>query len=227
MSAGKAGPVARAVIGWINSNVAEDWRLMQGEQMTSAGIACRLSGPHNPDIQARVGRVDAAQHADESVLLPLAAWRYERRERAQYNSAEQANGFGLVCPKCGSGLQIDIAARVWVRVDQDGTSAMDARDGSHEWDGASFAVCCACDHCATVADFRPVADPTNEDRVARARKVLAFYAETMNEPQDEAHLRDLLTDLMHLAEFHRDDEVEEFSEALAGALVNFKVETGE
>lgn len=80
----------------------------------------------------------------------------------------------------------------------------------------------------TILTYREKADAISvtEDRNDRARKVLAFYADLINEPQAETHLCHLLTDMMSLAEFHRDDEVEEFNEALAGAQATFAAESG-
>jgi len=63
------------------------------------------------------------------------------------------NQHGLGCPQCGQDDEIDIAATVWVRLRPDGTDIFEAEDGDHEWENGSSAKCCACGHCATVAEF--------------------------------------------------------------------------
>ena len=67
--------------------------------------------------------------------------------------AERGNQFGLRCPQCGKGDEIDIAATVWVRLCPDGTDVTAAANGDHEWQKDSAVHCCACGHCATVTAF--------------------------------------------------------------------------
>ena len=67
------------------------------------------------------------------------------------------NSFNMLCPKCGSADQIDIAATVWVRLTADGTDTDEAADGGHFWDDDSRARCIACDHQGTVKEFQPEA----------------------------------------------------------------------
>lgn len=63
------------------------------------------------------------------------------------------------CPKCGDTEHIDIAAQVWVRLNQsdDGseifTDADESHDGSHEWNEHSGALCESCSHHANLSEF--------------------------------------------------------------------------
>lgn len=52
-----------------------------------------------------------------------------------------SNQFDYECPSCGSDDEIDIVAKVAVRLVHDGTDADMSRDGSHEWDDESPASC--------------------------------------------------------------------------------------
>lgn len=87
-----------------------------------------------------------------------------------------------------------------------------------------------CDACG--ADLEPsqiglcdaCQGPTNEDRRQRACDVLDFYSDRKGERRDEADMRDLLADLMHLAHKEPDDAGEPFAAALAGARMNFLAE---
>jgi hypothetical protein len=66
---------------------------------------------------------------------------------------EIGNQFGLRCPMCGRGDEIDIAATVWVRLCPDGTDVTAAANGDHEWCNQSSALCAACGHGGSVSDF--------------------------------------------------------------------------
>jgi hypothetical protein len=45
---------------------------------------------------------------------------------------DQDNDFGLICPQCKTGDQIDIQAAVWVRLCPDGTDVTAAENGDHD-----------------------------------------------------------------------------------------------
>lgn len=72
---------------------------------------------------------------------------------------ELGNQFGLRCPDCGKGDQIDIAATVWVRLCPDGTDVTQAANGDHEWSNQSGAACAACGHASKVTDFSGEGEP--------------------------------------------------------------------
>ncbi len=63
------------------------------------------------------------------------------------------NAFDMTCPKCGRDDHIDIAATVWVRLTPDGTDIDGPKDGSHEWEPDSVAMCAACSYSGEVKDF--------------------------------------------------------------------------
>jgi RecJ-like exonuclease len=63
---------------------------------------------------------------------------------------DQDNDFGLICPQCKTGDQIDIQAAVWVRLCPDGTDVTAAENGDHEWEDDDRALCAACGHEGTV-----------------------------------------------------------------------------
>jgi hypothetical protein len=65
------------------------------------------------------------------------------------------NLFDMRCPKCRDTERIDIQARLWIRVTEDGTDADASKNGDHEWTPNSPALCGACGHCGTVRDFDP------------------------------------------------------------------------
>jgi len=79
------------------------------------------------------------------------------RRAASHHDEERAeeigNQFGLRCPECGKGDEIDIAATVWVRLCPDGTDVTAATNGDHEWCNQSGALCAACGHAGNVSDF--------------------------------------------------------------------------
>lgn len=64
------------------------------------------------------------------------------------------NSFNLRCPKCGNTDEIDVSARIWARLTEEGTDTDLAKDGHHEWDDDSPARCAACSHSGKVTDFR-------------------------------------------------------------------------
>ena len=69
-------------------------------------------------------------------------------------SKELGNQHGYVCPKCGSGEQINIAARHWVLLVPNGTEDAEGdMDSGEEWDNDNEAHCGACDWSGTVAQL--------------------------------------------------------------------------
>lgn len=96
------------------------------------------------DLRHYAGREDI----DFKACLDRAEMHYEA-ELAE----EPGNAFGLCCPECGRGDQIDIAATVWVRLCPDGTDVTQAANGDHEWSNHSGAVCQACCHSGNVDEF--------------------------------------------------------------------------
>src|SRR5271156_6824036 len=64
-----------------------------------------------------------------------------------------SNFLEMRCPKCSDENSLDIAATVWIRVCEDGTDADASRDGSHDYEPHSPALCGACGHCGTVRQF--------------------------------------------------------------------------
>jgi hypothetical protein len=86
---------------------------------------------------------------------------------------ELGNQFGLRCPDCGKGDQIDIAATVWVRLCPDGTDVMQGANGDHEWSNHSGAACAACGHAGTVSDFSRSGEPEHRAGVAVSSAVTA------------------------------------------------------
>lgn len=63
-------------------------------------------------------------------------------------------------------------------------------------------------------------DPTNLDRANRAAHTLALYSEELGGQPDEADLRDLLCDLMHMT-MKFPDRYQSFGAALASAQATF------
>jgi len=63
------------------------------------------------------------------------------------------NIFDMRCPKCGNEDQLDVQAKLWIRLCEDGTDADASEDGNHEFGAESPAQCCACGHCGTVREF--------------------------------------------------------------------------
>jgi hypothetical protein len=55
-----------------------------------------------------------------------------------------SNSFDYLCPYCGSGDQLDIAATVWVRLTSDGTDCDASEDGGHEWGDDNSCICQGC-----------------------------------------------------------------------------------
>lgn len=62
------------------------------------------------------------------------------------------NDFSMKCPSCGSDDALDVCAKVWVRLCDDGTDADASHDGSHEWDDDSPCMCNECGWEGTVKD---------------------------------------------------------------------------
>jgi hypothetical protein len=63
------------------------------------------------------------------------------------------NFLDMRCPQCGGHDQLDIQARVWIRVCEDGTDADLSRDGSQYYEPGSPALCAACGCYGTVGEF--------------------------------------------------------------------------
>ena len=87
-----------------------------------------------------------------AACVDRAALHYDAERR------EEANPWGLECPQCKTGDQIDIAASVWVRLCRDGTDVTAAANGDHEWGDQHQARCCACGYQETAAHFQPQED---------------------------------------------------------------------
>jgi hypothetical protein len=92
------------------------------------------------------------------------------------------NCFDMKCPDCGRTDEIDIAATVYVRLYPDGTDALTARNGDHEWGNHSPAVCCACEYAGTVGEFIQVTDHKEEKTVII--EVLGGVAHIKQSPPD-------------------------------------------
>lgn len=60
------------------------------------------------------------------------------------------NSHELVCPKCGASDKLDVSARIWVRLVNDGTDQDLAHNLDHEWDDDSPCYCGACGWTGTV-----------------------------------------------------------------------------
>jgi hypothetical protein len=69
------------------------------------------------------------------------------------------NAFDMRCPNCGAEDCIDIQARLWVHVTDDGTDPDASDNGNHEWTQDSPALCTACGYCWRVRDFEPESNP--------------------------------------------------------------------
>ncbi len=63
------------------------------------------------------------------------------------------NFLNMRCPKCGDEDRLDISARVWLRVCEDGTDATASRCGDQEFEPTSAAMSAVCDHVGTVWKF--------------------------------------------------------------------------
>ena len=72
------------------------------------------------------------------------------------------NGHFMECPECGAEY-LDVQARVWVRLVDDGTDADASRDGNHEWDDDS-ACACDCGWRGTVRDAERAWDENPETK---------------------------------------------------------------
>lgn len=64
------------------------------------------------------------------------------------------NQHGLRCPDCMDDGAIDIQARIWTRISNDGSDADASHDGTHEWDDDSPALCNNCGKEGKVSEFR-------------------------------------------------------------------------
>jgi predicted RNA-binding Zn-ribbon protein involved in translation (DUF1610 family) len=70
----------------------------------------------------------------------------------QIASGEASCGFA--CPQCGATDQINILAKVWVRLRPDGSTDPDLDSLEHEWSYESKALCSACGFTATAGAFK-------------------------------------------------------------------------
>jgi len=134
-----------------NEDRAERARAALEQYVTAKGELFEDSSSEIVDLIADLlhlaGRIDEGDEPIDSTLR-LARMHYEAEV-----TEELGNQFGLRCPECGTGDEIDIAATVHVRLCRDGTDVFAAANGDHEWDDNSAAHCRACHHSATVAAF--------------------------------------------------------------------------
>lgn len=79
------------------------------------------------------------------------------------------NDLGLRCPRCGETDEINIHAKVWVRITEDGTDADLSVGTGHEWSDDSPALCSGCDYEGVVADF----DFSNQGVIRRINDLFA------------------------------------------------------
>lgn len=63
---------------------------------------------------------------------------------------------GMKCPHCGEDDEIDVQAKIWVRLVCDGTDIDESASGDHEWEDDSAVACRGCGHEATVKEFTPI-----------------------------------------------------------------------
>ena len=63
--------------------------------------------------------------------------------------------YSLACPHCGNDEVLHIAITCMSRVTNDGSEPF----GDHDWHAASFCLCPACKHDATVAEFASRREP--------------------------------------------------------------------
>ena len=64
-----------------------------------------------------------------------------------------ANWMNKKCPKCSDADCIDVAARVWVRLTDDGSDADESQDCGHDYDETNSAKCVRCGFGGTLGDF--------------------------------------------------------------------------
>jgi hypothetical protein len=128
------------------------------EYATAKGSAGGLYDPPETvltDLLCDLMHYASAKEIDFAACLDRARLHYDA-ELAE----EAGNQFGLRCPKCGRGDEIDIAATVWVRLCPDGTDIFAAANGDHEWSDHSGAVCIACGYSGNVSDFSKQGEPS-------------------------------------------------------------------
>jgi hypothetical protein len=133
---------------------------------------------------------------------------------------------GVKCPKCGQQDCFEIAAKIMVRVTDDGTEDM---EGNYEWDQDARCLCTECGFQNRLRAFcvQPTfecsrdVDGMNSQRAVWAKATLqSFVKQTGTEYEDA--LGDLLGDLMHLS----DREPFDFDLALERARSHYAAETG-
>jgi hypothetical protein len=78
------------------------------------------------------------------------------------------------------------AATVYVRLYPDGTDALTARNGDHEWGDDSPAVCCACEYAGTVEEFIQVNQRDRKEEKTVIIEVLGGVAHVKQSPPDIA-----------------------------------------
>jgi hypothetical protein len=71
----------------------------------------------------------------------------------QREGDKMSNFLDMRCPKCGGEDRIDIEAKVWVRVTDNGTDADASECGDHNYTPESAALCGVCGHWSTVREF--------------------------------------------------------------------------
>lgn len=134
-----------------NEQRAERARVALEQYVTSRAEVFENNSSEIADLIADLLHLAAStDQGDDPIESTL---RLARMHCAAEIEEELGNQFGLRCPQCRKGDEIDIAATVWVRICPDGTDVTAAEDENHEWENTSTAKCCACGLCATVAAF--------------------------------------------------------------------------
>jgi hypothetical protein len=77
-----------------------------------------------------------------------------------------ASMWEMACPGCASGEYLDVQAKVFVRLVEDGTDIDGSGNHDHEWDGDSICQCCSCGWSGLVEDAQKffVDNTDKEDR---------------------------------------------------------------
>lgn len=73
------------------------------------------------------------------------------------------NQFNMRCPKCLDDQRIDLRARVWVRLVEDGTDPDLAHNHDHNWDGDSICFCNNCNYLGAAVGFETDTGMNDED----------------------------------------------------------------
>lgn len=106
------------------------------------------------DLIADLMHYAAREGIDFRIALDRAKDHHDEEAREETVSG----AWGLQCPTCAQDDQIDVAARVWVRLSTDGTDLTAAANGDHEWSDDAHATCHACGFAGTVKHFRTDGD---------------------------------------------------------------------